>query len=300
MLFNKYHIVIFRDKEGISRQMKMRGGIILFFILLLAGFAAATVHLWGIQYRSRYLDNQLSEASKTIQDQSTQIASMAGKLQLLQDDLARVQQFDSKLRVMLNLDKDPADVTSNVGGPGGATTQALPLYRQELMARRVHGLLEQLSNDTRMEELQQQDLLHSLRENREVLASTPSIWPAEGYLTSTFGRRSSPFGTGGTDFHKGLDIANRPGTPIRAPAKGIVTFAGWDGGYGNCVVINHGNNISTRYAHMEQIFTKLGQTVTRGDTIGAIGNTGRSTGPHLHYEVRIGGVCVNPMKYILN
>ncbi|MDL2307842.1 M23 family metallopeptidase [Desulfovibrio sp. OttesenSCG-928-C06] len=304
MIFRKYHIVIFRDNECASSQVKLRGWIFVFLFLLLAGLATSTVYLWGYQYKTTYLNSKLDEATKTIQDQNIQIASMGGKLMMLQGDLERVQQFDSKLRVMMNLDKELADISSstssNTGGPMPSSLQPLPLYRQELLARRVHSLLDQMSTDTRVEELRQQDLLHAMRENRELLASTPSIWPVEGYLTSTFGQRVSPFGTGTSDFHKGLDIANRVGTPIRSPAKGVVTFAGWDGGYGNCVVINHGNNISTRYAHMSAIDVKLGQTVVRGDKVGAVGNTGRSTGPHLHYEVRIGGVCVNPLRYILN
>lgn len=300
MLFKKYHIVILRDREGLSRQLRLRGWVVVFFFMLLVGFAASTVYLWGFNYRAQFLESQLADAKKTIQEQNTQIASMDGKLQLLSGDLARVQQFDAKLRVMMNMDKELADISSNVGGPMGPSSQPLPLHRQELLARRVHSLLDQLSTDTRMEELRQQNLLHVMRENREVLASTPSIWPTDGYLTSTFGRRASPFGTGTTDFHKGLDIANRPGTPVRSPAKGVVTFTGWDGGYGNCVVVNHGNNISTRYAHLQQIFTKVGQAVNRGDVIASVGNTGRSTGPHLHYEVRVGGVCVNPLRYILN
>jgi murein DD-endopeptidase MepM/ murein hydrolase activator NlpD len=85
-----------------------------------------------------------------------------------------------------------------------------------------------------------------------------------------------------------------------APAKGTVTFSGWQGAYGNVIIINHGNSITTRHAHMEKALAKEGQVVNRGDVIGTIGNTGRSTGPHLHYEVRVGGVPVNPIRYILN
>ncbi|MDR2050455.1 MAG: M23 family metallopeptidase [Deltaproteobacteria bacterium] len=301
MLFKKYHILILRDREGGSSQLRLRGWVGVFLFLLLVGFAASTIYLWGFHYRSQILEKQLTGAEKTIKEQNTQIASMDGKLRLLQGDLARIQQFDAKLRVMMNMDKDPADISGNLGGPLlAASSQPLPLYRQELVARRVHSLLDQLSTDARMEELRQQDLLHAMRANREVLASTPSIWPTDGYLTSTFGRRASPFGAGTSDFHKGIDIANRPGTPVRATAQGIVTFAGWDGGYGNCVVINHGNNISTRYGHLQQISAKLGQATNRGDVIGTVGSSGRSTGPHLHYEVRVGGVSVNPLRYILN
>ena len=100
--------------------------------------------------------------------------------------------------------------------------------------------------------------------------------------------------------HKGLDISNRVGTPICAPARGTVTFVGADGGYGTCVMIDHGNNIVTRYAHLQKALVREGQYVQRGDVIAALGNTGRSTGPHLHYEVIVGGIPVNPMRYILN
>ncbi|MCL1889897.1 MAG: M23 family metallopeptidase [Desulfovibrionaceae bacterium] len=300
MLFRKYHIVILRDQEGVSGQLRLRGWVGVFLFLLMVGFAVSTAYLWGFNYRAEFLENQLNDAQKTIKEQNSQIASMDGKLRLLQGDLSRVQQFDAKLRVMMNMDKEPTDISSNIGGPLAASTQPLPLHRQELLARRVHSMLDQLSTDTRMEELRQQDLLHVMRENREILASTPSIWPTDGYLTSTFGRRTSPFGSGSTDFHKGVDIANRIGTPVRAPAQGVVTFVGWDGGYGNCIVINHGNSISSRYGHLSNSLVKVGQAVNRGDVIGSVGNSGRSTGPHLHYEVRVGGVCVNPLRYILN
>ena len=133
----------------------------------------------------------------------------------------------------------------------------------------------------------------------EAVLSTPSIWPTRGRITSPFGYRSSPT-TGRRTLHKGLDIANKIGTPVIAPARGTVTFAGWDKAYGKSIIISHGNNIVTRYAHLNDIKVKQGQTVQRSEVIGALGNTGRSTGPHLHYEVMIGGVPVNPMRYILN
>ncbi len=100
--------------------------------------------------------------------------------------------------------------------------------------------------------------------------------------------------------HKGLDISNKVGTPVLAPAKGTVTFVGFDGAYGLCITMNHGNNIVTHYAHLHTANVKEGQKVQRGDIIAAMGNSGRSTGPHLHYEVRISGVPVNPIRYILN
>ncbi len=297
MLFKKYSLIIFREREGVTRRIRVHGSLFVIAVLGLIFLGVCTAYMWHLLNQGRFLQEQLNEANKTVQEQNSQIASMAGKLQGLQADLGRVQTFDTKLRVMMNLEKDPQDI--NIGNAAQPGAVQLPLYRQELLARRVHNLLDQLTSDTRMEEVRQQELLHLVRLNKDVLSSTPSIWPVEGYLSSGFGGRAAPFG-GKPDFHKGLDIANSTGTPIRAPAKGVVVSAGWDGAYGNCIIINHGNNLSTRYAHMHELKVKEGQAVSRGDVIGTLGSTGRSTGPHLHYEVRIGGVCVNPMRYILD
>jgi murein DD-endopeptidase MepM/ murein hydrolase activator NlpD len=163
----------------------------------------------------------------------------------------------------------------------------------------MNAFLRQLSTSVNLEEVRQQELLHALRDNREMLASMPSIWPVEGFLTSRFGPRLSPI-NGQRDFHKGLDIAARTGTPVIAPAKGAVTFVGRDGAYGNIVHLHHGAGISTRYAHLSRFVVKEGQIVRRGTILGYAGNTGRSTGPHLHYEVLVNGVNVNPTHYILN
>lgn len=175
----------------------------------------------------------------------------------------------------------------------------LPLHRQELLARKVHAFFADLSLATQLEEVHQQELLVAIRNQQDILAATPSIWPTKGKLTSPFGWRSSPT-TGASTFHKGIDIGKNNGEPIIAPADGTVTFAGRQSGYGNCIELRHANGITTFYAHMRNSTVKLGQKVKRSDVIGYVGNTGRSTGPHLHYEVRIDGVPVDPLKYILN
>lgn len=136
------------------------------------------------------------------------------------------------------------------------------------------------------------------QKNKDLLLSTPSIWPVRGWLSSYFGKRTDPF-TGKEKFHDGLDIANNPGLPIKATADGIVIFAGERGGYGNVVVIRHNETLETRYAHMQAYIVKVGQKIKKAETIGFLGNTGRSSGPHLHYEVRKNAVPVNPMNYIL-
>lgn len=128
---------------------------------------------------------------------------------------------------------------------------------------------------------------------------TPSIWPVDGKLESGFGGRHNPFGGSAYEFHEGQDIDAPSGTPVVAGAKGTVTFVGWQHGYGRLVVIDHGGGLTTRYGHLSEFNVEQNQEVARGEFIGRVGSTGRSTGPHLHYEVRINDNPVNPLQYLL-
>jgi murein DD-endopeptidase MepM/ murein hydrolase activator NlpD len=145
------------------------------------------------------------------------------------------------------------------------------------------------------------DRLETVRsgfERRRSLAdATPSIWPVAGWLTSSFGNRRDPF-TGGRDFHPGLDISASRGEPVFAPATGLVTTAGFNGNYGNMVVIDHGYGIVTKFGHLARFGVMNGQQVNRGDIIGYVGSTGRSTSPHLHYEIWFNGRLTNPMTLL--
>ncbi len=127
--------------------------------------------------------------------------------------------------------------------------------------------------------------------------SAPNLWPVEGQVTGSFGERIDPFNGEGA-FHSGVDISSNFGHPIIAPADGVVTFADFMGGYGKAIMLDHGHGISTRYGHLSGFAVTTGQHIHRGDTIGYVGLSGRSTGPHLHYEVRINDTPVNPYKYL--
>ncbi|MCG6962501.1 MAG: M23 family metallopeptidase [Acidobacteria bacterium] len=139
----------------------------------------------------------------------------------------------------------------------------------------------------------------SLGARDKALASTPTVTPVMGVITDGFGRRKDPF-TGRWAMHRGLDIAARRGTVVEAPADGVVTFVGRDGGFGKVVKISHGFGFTTVFGHLSSMSVSTGDEVHRGDKIGAVGSTGRSTGPHLHYEVHVDGRAVNPLYYILN
>lgn len=295
MLFGKYQIVIFKEGKSGSRSLHIAGWFCILSVLFVIGLLACNIWLWDKWFTSKHLDASLENAQRVIEDQRRQTVNLAEKITSLSQDLERVQRFDSKLRLMMNMEKDPADVGEM---PGDFSRTYLPLHRQELAVRKMQDFLDKLSKATRLEEVRQQDLLHAMRNNRTTLSSMPSIWPVSGFISSSFGGRSSPFGGGG-QFHKGLDIGSRVGTPIIAPADGTVILSGFDGAYGNSVEIDHGGGIITKYAHMQRAAVHQDQWVKRGEIIGYVGMTGRTTGPHLHYEVRLNGVPVNPMRYIL-
>ena len=300
MLFKKYHIVIFKEDGQQHRNLHLRGWLGAGLFLLVAALTAGNIYLWQFYAKSKHYEERLTTSEKLVEEQNGQLLNMPAKLRTIQTDLSRVQQFDAKLRLMMNLDTEPFESTA-LGGPGldDFSKGYLPLHRQELLTRKMHTFIKQLDTDIHLEEVQQQELLRTIRDNREVLSATPSTWPTQGLISSSFGRRGSPF-TGRGEFHKGIDITAKRGTPIQSTAKGVVSFAGSDGSYGNTVIINHGNGLVTRYSHMQRCAVKEGDSLSRGDLVGYVGNTGRSTGPHLHYEVILNGVCVNPMHYILN
>lgn len=143
-----------------------------------------------------------------------------------------------------------------------------------------------------------QSLSSVLMDQKDYLESMPTIRPTAGWYTSGFGVRNSPF-TGRPTMHEGLDIANGMGSPILAPAAGIVTYSGPRAGYGNLITVDHGYGLQTQYGHISRSFVRVGMKIKRGGKIGAVGNVGRSTGPHLHYEVRVNGIPVDPYYYIL-
>ncbi|HEY5442888.1 MAG TPA: M23 family metallopeptidase [Pyrinomonadaceae bacterium] len=128
---------------------------------------------------------------------------------------------------------------------------------------------------------------------------TPTIWPVDGKLEGGFGGRRNPFGGPGYEFHTGQDIEAPLGAPVVAGASGKISFVGWQNGYGQLVVVDHEGGLTTRYGHLSHIDVDAGQQVSRGQLVGKVGSTGRSTGPHLHYEVRINDAPVNPLEYLL-
>ncbi len=187
------------------------------------------------------------------------------------------------------------------GALAGGTLAGIEDPEDALLRREYEQLDERftdLNRDTLYVEQMLQDQYELLADQKSFLAALPTVKPVVGYFTNGFGVRRSPFG-GRVKMHEGLDIANRPGTVIKSPAEGLVTFSATKPGYGQTVIIDHGYGIETWYGHTRKFLVSKGQKVRRGEPIAQVGNSGRSTGPHLHYEVRVHGTPVDPLSYIL-
>jgi murein DD-endopeptidase MepM/ murein hydrolase activator NlpD len=299
-MLRNYQIVIFKDQHGIYRKLRLHGWLFALLLLILVSVIGANFFLVRYYYSYNAAKRELTSSEKTVVEQKTQLVSLADKLKNLESDLSRIRAFDSKLRLMINLDQEPRTV-SNLGSADSKdfTNKYLPLYRQEMLTRKLHQFLRELNADARLEQARQKELLAAFEKKQDFLASIPAIWPTEGWISSGFGERLSPF-SGKKEFHKGLDISAPMGAPVYAPADGTVVMAGDADNSGNSVTIDHKGGLTTSYNHLKEFTVDQGQSVAKGDLIGYVGNTGQSTGPHLHYEVRLNGAPVNPMRYILN
>ncbi len=252
-------------------------------------------------YSNPNFANTLNLQQKEIENQRRQIQRFAKSLQTLKQQVAITTALENKVRIIADINKP--DGQSGLLGIGGIhinLDRELPLEEDHsVLVREMYSQLKDLSNHTKSQKLDLETLISQLEEKRNILACSPTIKPTQGWITSKFGYRKSPF-TNKRVFHSGLDIANKTGTEIVATADGKISFTGSRLNYGKMIKIDHGYGVATHYAHLSKILVKPGQRVKRGQTIGLMGNTGRSTGPHLHYEVVVNNVPVNPVKYILN
>jgi murein DD-endopeptidase MepM/ murein hydrolase activator NlpD len=243
---------------------------------------------------------RLSE-NKILKEENAQLRSqillVQEKVAHISATLDRVERFDAKLRIATKQDDPERSLAIGpVGGPDGQPSGPAPAARENLAA--LPNRLSSLETEASRQEASLRELQEYFDDEKSLLASTPSIWPTRGWVTSDFGVRLDPY-TAERIMHKGMDIATPHGQGITTPSDGTVVFVGTEGGYGKVLVIDHGYGVRTRYGHLSEIFVRLGEQVKRGAKVAAVGNTGRSTGPHLHYEVRVNGIAENPRKFIL-
>jgi murein DD-endopeptidase MepM/ murein hydrolase activator NlpD len=206
----------------------------------------------------------------------------------LSDQIAALQVTAQKLKIVSGFD---SDALGGVGGPADKSNPVLSLSHNDLTRHFKTLDRKRISLESELRQLQDYYTTSEI-----LLASTPSIIPVKGYPSDRFGSRDDPF-TGGEDFHPGIDISAPKGTKVVAAADGLVVFAGRRLGYGKLVSLEHKFGLSTRYGHLDRYTVKAGQRLKKGDIIGYVGSTGRATGTHLHYEVRLRNQPLNPLRF---
>ena len=264
--------------------------LILTTALFLTGIAALFFHIGGVNKREHFSGNRQNEMI-VFRGEIYQLSERVLNLRLQLEEISTREKQILVAGAGLNLDFSQLIPQSPpiAEPPGDNMFRYIDDLEMEIM------LMERLADA----ELMAYDSLASYLMGKDSeLARIPSIWPVDGIFVSNFGPRIDPF-TGAVRIHKGIDLACISGTPIYAPADGVIVFVGWTGGWGLNIVVRHSDRISTRYAHCSAACTVVGQEVNRGDLIARVGSTGRSVAPHLHYEVLINGVQVDPEDYIL-
>lgn len=317
-----FSVIVVADETSPVRRFELRRDLVKKAVWG-AGVFAVLLLVMLVDYVRVRVDNRELDGLRTETiERRAQVAEFQEKLEAVDGNLSRLQEFERKVRIIANL--------PGTAGSGGEEVTAVGSDRAPQAAAgggledasevlpaptRVPEVPETASVEDRVSLLEQaaeylgvvaegqtqnlEQLVKALEGKRRYLASSPSIWPAKGWLTSRYGQRISPF-TGKRQFHAGIDIAGAMGTEVVAPADGTVVFAGQRGPLGNSVIIDHGHGVRTQYGHARELFVKRGDKVERGQRIAALGNTGRSTGPHLHYVVEVKGKTRNPLDYIFD
>jgi murein DD-endopeptidase MepM/ murein hydrolase activator NlpD len=305
-------------KTDLRRWLQIAGVVVAVFVIGMVDY----VHV-------RIQHSELARLRAETAEQRARIASFDETVAGVQATLDRVRELERKVRIIANLpgsaaaggdeviEADPEADLSGLAG-GGIDVEAVPTSpapdgrsaarraARQSTAERAEDDVSWLRREVRrltfvaeQRHLSLEELVTGLEDKHDRLASSPAVWPAKGWLTSRFGMRVSPF-TGRRQFHAGIDVAGAPGSPVIATARGRVVFAGPKGPMGQTVIIDHGHGVETHYGHNQELRVKRGQQVERGDVIANLGNTGRSTGPHLHYTVEVNGKAVNPLDYIFD
>jgi murein DD-endopeptidase MepM/ murein hydrolase activator NlpD len=323
---DSYSIIVVAEETAPVRRFEVRKDLVR-KLGWAAGIAAMLLTLClGDYVRVRVAHSELDRLRVEVAEQKEQINQFDATLSDVRSTLANIGEFERKVRIIANLPgsaatggEEVAEVGvdspeasaqlegTDVSAPAGIPAREPVDDRQsrievgdgeDLLAALQRGAKE-LGDLAMTHERSLSEVANQLESKRAHLASTPAIWPAKGWLTSRFGSRVSPF-TNQKQFHAGIDIAGERGTDIVAPAQGKVVFSGSRGPLGKSLIIDHGYGVRTQYGHSDDLYVKTGETVQRGQRIAALGNTGRSTGPHLHYVVEVKGKTVNPLDYIFD
>ncbi len=299
MAQRRYSILILGDPPSRTRKIHLshRG---LQAILLCGGLAILAIAYVVVQYLTvQVKESELQQLRKTVETQRV----VGQKLTLVQEELKQLRAFDHQIRHLAGIEEAEGEDGAAVGGGNLKVEEAIRegkmAEQQALLVDQLYQDLQRMEREVALRAESLKTLTDYLTEQKDRLAATPSIWPTRGYVSSRFGPRKSPF-TGRRQRHTGIDVAAQMGTPIIASADGVVTYSGRLAGYGRAIVITHGFGFKTFYGHNKKNKVKKGDRVKRGQVIALVGNTGYSTGSHVHYEVLVKDNPVNPLNYIID
>ncbi len=285
-------------------------------LTLIVGIGVLGIDYGLLFFKKTHFEKNIHEN----QSLKNQIVQMKDKVKHIQSRLNQMEDFSYQLKILAGVENptSPKLTTLNAIGPfvgplsessagnpflysnkKPLKSHASPPYLPSLEADAVIMNIHQLDKKSQLVQQDIYRILQKLYTERDKIMSTPSLMPVRGWISSGFGWRQYPLSEE-VSLHEGIDIAALPGTPVYAPGDGEVVFAGYQIGYGKVIIVDHGWELSTLYGHLSEIMVTHGQKIKRKQVIGVTGNTGHSSGPHLHYEVRIAGVPVDPSHYILN
>ncbi|MBC2714254.1 MAG: M23 family metallopeptidase [Desulfobacteraceae bacterium] len=283
-----------------KKFLKILSVIGVFCIFLLGFILFDYAYLKYTSYHSRNLKNEVRSLKSELKDRNKQIETFYSRIDALQLKLIKLNQLEQEIRSYTGINNNSQDTGDyGIGGIldiSGEQVCTADFYNKFL--QNMDDDVDRLDREACDQSEEFQILWETLKEIKAIQQVTPSMRPVEGgWISSKFGFRKSPF-SDKHEFHSGVDIAAHKGTPVVATANGTISYAGYKGSLGKTVFINHGFGIVTRYGHLNSFHVNEGQKVKRGDVIGEVGSTGRSTGPHLHYEVRLNDIPVNAEKYM--
>ena len=290
---NRFSLVLVRGDGArvlrLSFPRRLPIVILAGLLVLVAGLAAVAGDWWLSRAKMREVGSLL----QVIDAQRAAIVSLKGRMAEVQTEVGSWRDLHARIWEPFGPDAVPRGRRTGIGGPSAtppdpAKARATPTEEVDRLAEAVRGEGENLRALERL-----------ISRAGKALASLPSRWPVRGAVNSEFGGRRSP-GAKGSEFHGGIDIGAERGTPVQAPAAGTVTFAGPHAEYGLSVTVDHGEDLRTIYGHLSKITVTQGEKVGRGAQLGLTGNTGRSSGPHLHYEILVKNRPVNPRAYFWN
>jgi len=298
MTGKRFLIVVVPSSGGRTIQFSVSKLLIYSAIALVVGAIALNSFFTYEFFAKSYQQQTVAELIDENDFLSSRLAYFGSEIDRLNKQYAFVVDKEKEIRTIFDLPEiDPQERALGIGGPVFQPEET-PSYSRQL-SYDIENHLDELVRLSSFETDQYDTIYSTLVQKKDQLDHLPSIMPTNGYVTRGFGVHSDPF-TGIRRMHAGIDICNREGTPIYAAANGRIENIKKMGQLGITIILNHGNNLKTYYGHISKATIKVGQNVTRGDKIAELGNSGRSTGPHLHYAVKLNNKWVNPMDYILN